>query len=214
MALTDFWQLKDHQIIGGQNILNVYHAKRILVAANSQVVALGFINSILTANFLALQDNGLTRTVVECENLGDPTDFVAEDSSAFPGTDVGDRPAIFNAATIQFNRTRTDMKNGQKRYLMGNDNDSASGVYDATFISDLDAVAATIIAPWRTAAAPAVDVCSFVILKRFCVVPDQEPCLKYRLPETDVEIDGFHYVPISTTQRNRVRSQVSRKRLV
>ncbi len=214
MALTDFWQLKDHQIIAGRDILNVYHAKRILAGANSQTVALAFINTVLTPTFLAMQDNNLARTVVECENLGDPTDFVSEDSSAFPGTDVGDHPAIFNAATIQFNRTRTDMKNGQKRFLMGNDNDAVDGVWDAGFQADLATVAASIIVPWKTAAAPAVDVCAFVILKRFCVVDEQEPCLAYRLPNTNTEIDDKHYVPVSTIARDRIRSQVSRKRLI
>ncbi len=214
MALADFWQVKDNQILGGLNILNVYHVKRILAGADAQDVALAFINTILTLNFRALQDNQLTRTTVEVENLGTPTDFVAEDSSAFPGTDVGDHPAIFNAASIQFNRTRTDMKNGQKRFMFGNDNDSADGVYDATFMSDLDSVGTTIIGTWKTAAAPAVDVCAFVILKRFCVVPGQAPCLQYRLPNTDTEIDDKHYVPVSFTSRDRVRSQVSRKRLI
>lgn len=214
MALSDFWQLKDNQVLGGLNILNVYHLKRILAGATASDIADAFTNSILTPTFLAMQDNQLVRTTVEVENLGTPTDFAAVDSSAFPGTDVTDHPAIFNAAAIQFNRTRTDMKNGQKRFLMGNDNDAVDGVWDAAFLTDLDTVAASIIAPWRTAAAPAVDVCAFVILKRFCVVDGQSPCLKYRLPEDDTEVDGFHYVPNATTQRDRIRSQVSRKRLI
>ncbi len=214
MALTDFWEVKDNQQISGQNILNIYHVKRILAGANAQAVGDAFINSILTAGFLGLQDDILTRTLVEVANLGDETDFAAVDSSGSPGTDVGDHPAIFNAAAIQFNRTRTDMKNGQKRFVMGNDNDAAGGLWDATFLSTLGAVATSIHTPWRTAAAPAVDVCAFVILKRFCVVGGQDPCLQYRLPNTSTEIDGNHYVPSSSVTRDRVRSQVSRKRLV
>ncbi len=214
MALSDFWELKDNQILGGLNILNVYHVKRILAGADAQEIALAFINSILTAGFLSLQDDVLARTTVEVRNLGTPTDFVAEDSSGSPGTDVGDHPAIFNAATIQFNRTRTDMKNGQKRFLFGNDNDAVDGVWDAGFLATFDAVGDSIVAPWRTAAAPAVDVCSFVILKRFCVVPLESPCEQYRLPDTDVEIDGNHYVPTTFNCRSRIRSQVSRKRLI
>ncbi len=214
MALTDFWELKDNQVLAGLNVLNIYHVKRILAGADATEIANAYFNSILTVAFLNLQDNNLTRSVVEVANLGTPTDFAAVDSSAFPGTDVGDHPAIFNAAAIQFNRTRTDMKNGQKRWVMGNDNDAASGVWDTGFLNDLNDVGATIIAPWRTAAAPAVDVCSFVILKRFCVVDEQSPCLAYRLPNTDTEIDGFHYVPVSVTARDRIRSQVSRKKLI
>ena len=214
MPLTDFWQLKDNQILSGTNVLNVYHLHRILVGATATQVAQAFLDSILTAGFLGLQDNNLTRTTVEVENMGDPEDFVALDSSAKVGTDSSDHPAIFNAATMQFNRTRVDMKNGQKRFLFGNDGESVDGIWTAGFLTNFDAVAATIIAPWEEAAAPGVDVCEFVILKRFCVVDEQSPCLKYRLPDTDDEIDDNHYVPVSTTQRARVRSQVSRKRLI
>ena len=211
MALSDFWEVKDNQVLAGKAVLNVYHVKRILLAADALEVANAFVASILTANFLAMQDQNLTRSVVEVRNLGTPTDFVAFDSSTFVGTDVGDHPAIFNAATIQFNRTRTDMKNGQKRFLMGNDNDQSDGIWDATFLDDLQTVAESIRTPWRTAAAPAIDVCAFAIIKRFCVVPGQSPCQKYRLPETDAEIDDFHYIPVFTSKRNTVRSQVSRK---
>ena len=167
--------------------------------------------SILTLAFLGNQDNNLSRSTVQCQNLGDVTDFASVDSSGFPGSDTGDRPAVFNAAAIQFNRTRTDMKNGQKRFLMGNDNDAADGAWAGTFVASLEVIRDNILDTWKTAAAPAVDVCAFVVLKRFCVVSGQSPCLKYRLPETDVEIDGNHYVPVSGLVRTRIRSQVSRK---
>lgn len=214
MALSDFWQLKDNQTLGGLNILNVYHCKRILAGATAEDVANAFIETVLTTTFRSLQDDQLDRSVVEVENLDDPLDFASVDSSSKGGTDTGDHPAIFNAAAIQFNRTRIDMKNGQKRFLMGNDADAIDGVWQAAFISNLGDVAATIIDNWETAAAPGVDVCNFVILKRFCVVPGQSPCQQYRLPDTDAEADDNHYVPTSTTQRSRIRSQVSRKRLI
>ena len=211
MARTDFWELKDHQEIQTQQILNVYHVKRIAAGADADDIAQAFLFSILTLAFRGLQDNSLARSTVQVQNLGDVTDFASVDSSAFGGSDSGDRPAIFNAAAVQFNRTRTDMKNGQKRWLMGNDNDAVDGAWDATFFTSLGVVKDNMLAPWATAAAPAVDVCSFVILKRFCVVEGQSPCLKYRLPKDDAEIDGFHYVPLTGLVRPRIRSQVSRK---
>jgi len=213
MALTDFWELKDNQVLQGQNILNVYHLKRIDPGALALDIAEAFAFSILTLAFRGLQAFNLSRTTIEVQNLGDPTDFVAFDSSAFPGSDAGDHYAIFNAAAIQFNRTRTDMKNGQKRWVMGNETEAINGVWDAAFQASLTNVGDNMVDKWVTAAAPLVDVCNFVILKRFCVVPGQEPCLKYRLPDTDVEIDQNHYVPIFFTVRDKVRSQVSRKRL-
>lgn len=213
MALSDFWQIKDNQLLAGTAVLNVYHAKRILSGATATQVAQAFLDHILVANFLGMQDSNLTRTTLEVENLGTPTDFAALDSSAKVGTDVDDHPAIFNAATIQFTRTRTDMKNGQKRFLFGSELDALDGVYDGPFLTRLAAVGATIIDPWEEAASPGVDVCEFVILKRFCVVSGQDPCLAYRLPINSTEIDANHYVPLAIVTRNRVRSQVSRKRL-
>lgn len=213
MALTDFWELKDHQQLQTVNILNVYHVKRILAGADADEVVQAFLASILTLAFRGLQDNNLSRSTVQCQNLGDVTDFASVDSSAFGGSDTGDHPAVFNAAAVQFNRTRTDMKNGQKRWVMGNDNDAVDGGWDATFINSLETIRDNILDTWKTAAAPAVDVCAFVVLKRFCVVSGQSPCLKYRLPDTDTEIDGNHYVPTTGLVRGRIRSQVSRKLL-
>jgi len=164
-------------------------------------------------NFRGMQDDNLLRTTVEVQNLGDPTDFASIDSSAFGGTSSGEHFVGFTAAAIQFNRTRTDMKNGQKRFLMGEETDASNGTWDAAFLAQMVLVGDTIVDPWVTAAAPLVDVCNFAVLKRFCVVPLQDPCLKYRLPITDDEIDNNHYVPISFITRNRQRSQVSRKRL-
>jgi len=210
MALSDFWELKDNQILSGKAILNVYHLKRISGGASAVDVANAFTNTVLVSAFLDMQDDNLTRTTIEVRNLGTPTDFVALDSSGFPGTDTADHGPVFNVASIQFNRTRTDMKNGQKRFTVGNDNDQSDGVWDATMISEIQALGTTIHNPWQTAAAPAVDVCSFVILKRFCIVPGQDPCKAYRLPD-NTEIDDWHYVPTSKIVRSRIRSQVSRK---
>lgn len=211
MALSDFWELKDNQVVGTQSILNVYHLKRILAGADANQVGQAFINSILEDELLALQDASIARTTIEVRNLGTATDFISIDSSSLPGSRVGVRFANFNAASIQLNRTRTDMKNGQKRFLVGTEADAGDGNWEAAFITNLGTLATALITPWETSAAPGVDVASLVVLKRFCVVPLQDPCLKYRLPETSVEIDANHYVPTVTVVRSRQRSQVSRK---
>ena len=211
MALTDFWQLKDNQVYDGKSVLNVYHLKRILVTANAQDVIDAFVNSVLTFDFLAAQSIEISRTTIECENLGDPTDFASFNSAGLPGTDLGAFPSTFTAASIQFNRTRTDMKNGQKRFAMGTEADISNGVWIAAFVAGLQTFGDNIVTAWVTAAAPLVDVCEYAILKRFCVVPAQDPCVKYRLPVNDAEIDAFHYVPSQALVRTQARSQVSRK---
>lgn len=213
MALTDFWELKDNMISGGRNFLNVYHCKRILAGANALAIADAFTFSILTANYRGMQHTSILRTNVEVQNLGNPTDFAIVNSSSFGGTDTGEHIPYLVAASIQFNRTRTDMKHGQKRFAVGAETDMAQGSWDLSFQAQLDLLADTIVDQWATAAAPLVDVCSYAIIKRFCVVGGQDPCLKYRLPITDVEIDGNHYVPLTYTRRDNARSQVSRKLL-
>lgn len=211
MALDDFWQVKDNMVAGQQPSLNVYHVKRILAGATAQLVADAFLGSILTLSYRGIQDQNLDRTTVEVENLGDVTDFVSVDSSGFGGSDTGDKLVSFNAGTIQFNRTRIDMKHGQKRFVVGNDNDEIGGIWDAGMLASLSLLGQSIIDPWVTAAAPGIDVCAFVILKRFCIVGGQSPCQAYRLPNTDAEADANHYVPLTFLVRDRIRSQVSRK---
>ncbi len=211
MGLSDFWQLKDNQLFDGQPILNVYQVKRILGGATATMVAQAFLDHVLAVDMVAVQPDGVTRTTVEVANLQTVTDFAVLDSSAFPGGVAGGELPGFNAASIQFNRTRTDMKNGQKRLVAGTETEMTEGTWLPAFVTLLQAVAAAIIDPWETAAAPGVDVCEFVVMKRFCVVPAQDPCVAYRLPNNDTEADQNHYVPVSTIVRPQVRSQVSRK---
>ncbi len=214
MALTDFWQVKDNQAMDGKAVLNIYHVKRILAGANALMVAQAFRDFFVDGVLDLLQPAGISRTTIEVENLGDATDFATVDSSPFPGTIVGNELASFNSATVQFNRTRNDMKNGQKRWVAGTELEQANGEWVAGFVTVLQAAGQILTLPWETDAAPGVDVCDFVILKRFCVVPEEDPCTQYRLPNTDAEADDWHYLPGSVTTRIRVRSQVSRKVLI
>ncbi len=214
MALADFWEIKDNQVAGSHAMLNVYHVKRILVGATATKVGQSFIDSVIVPLLLPMQVLNTDRTSLDIKNLGDVTDFVSLDTTALVGLRTGESLSNFNAVGIQLNRTRSDIRNGQKRYFAGREADKTGNVWDLTFKALIDALAAGLIEAWEEDSAPGVDVCELVVLKRFCVVPDQEPCLKYRLPETDAEIDGFHYVPQTTLQDNLVTSQVSRKRTV
>ena len=211
MALTDFWEVKDNQVFDGKPALSVYHVKRIDGGANAGNIAQAFLDHVLVLMAPTVQPLTLTRTTVEVANLGSSTDFASIDSSAHVGGVAGARLPGFNSAGIQFNRTRTDMKNGRKNLLAGTEGEQFEGAWVAGFITLLAAVAAAIIDPWEEAAAPGIDLVEFCILKRFCVVPAQDPCLVYRLPNTSAEVDANHYVPTSALIRTQVRSQVSRK---
>lgn len=211
MARSDFWEVKDNQVFDGKPVLNIYHVKRIDGGANAGAIAQAFMDWVLLAQLVNAQPSNLTRTTVDVANLGSPTDFASVDSSAHSGGVVGQDLPGFNAATIQFNRTRTDMKNGMKRWVAGTESEQDRGLWVAGFITLLQGVADRVLDPWEEAASPGINLVEFVILKRFCVVPEQDPCLAYRLPETSLEIDANHYVPTNALVRTRVRSQVSRK---
>ena len=214
MALTDFWEIKDNQIYNGQPVLNVYHAKRILAGATAGTVGQAFLDAILTGGLLAMQPNGIGRTTLEVANLGDATDFASIGDSSYVGVLTSADLPSFNVATIQFNRTRNDMKNGQKRFFAGTEAEQTDGVWVAGMLTLMNTLGTAIVTPWETIASPGVDVCEFVILRRFCVVAGQDPCLAYRLPKDSAEIDAWHYAPFSILSRDKVRSQVSRKILI
>lgn len=214
MAITDFWELKDNQVYENKPVLNVYHLKRIDGGANAGNIAQAFLDWVLLGFLANAQPNDLTRTTVDVENLGSPTDFASVDSSAFPGGVAGQKVPGFNAATLQFNRTRTDMKNGRKGFVAGTEAEQDGGAWVPGFVTILQAIGDRIIDPWEEIIGPGIPLVEFVILKRFCVVPAQDPCQVYRLPNSSAEIDGFHYVPTTVLVRERVRSQVSRKVLL
>jgi hypothetical protein len=211
MPLDDFWQVKDNQSYNGKPLLNVYHVKRIDGGSNAAIVAQAFMDWVLDGVLDSIQPDGVSRSTVEVENLGEPTDFAALDSSAFPGILTAQPIPSFNAAAIQFNRTRTDMKNGQKRWFAGTEDEQNTGEWAAGMITAMNTLGTAIITPWEDNTSPGIEVCEFVILKRFCVIEEQDPCQVYRLPDSSVEIDAWHYVPISFVSQPRVRSQVSRK---
>lgn len=210
MALSDFWEIIDRQTFDGRDIINVYHAKRVQAGATAFNVGHAFIDSVMDSALVDVQNVGVDRTTLDVRNLGTVTDFISIDTSAHSGVLVGPTLPGFNAATIQFNRTRTDMKNGSKRILAGDELEQQNGEWIAAFLTDLNTLAAAMIAPWEEAGAPGVDVAELCIIKRYCIVPAQDPCTAYRLADA-TEIDANHYVPTTKLVRTKVRSQVSRK---
>lgn len=214
MALTDFYEIRDHQQFGGQELLNVYHVRNLGAGGPAANVAQTLVDWVFPI-LLPLQSTGVGRTVIEVQNLGSPFDFASVDSSASVGTDPGAFLPSFVAATLQFNRTRTDIKNGLKRFAVGSEPDLAGNFWTAGFLVEIQALADKIVDQWELAGTPGVKRLEFVVLKRFCTTTPSPPCAGvYRLPNTSDEADNNFYAPLSATARDTARSQVSRKRLV
>jgi hypothetical protein len=214
MSLGDFYEIRDFQNFNQQNILNVYHVRNLGAGGPAANVATTLIQWVFPF-LLPFQDQLLARTVIEVQNLASPFDFASVDSSGSPGTATGTPLSTFSAATIQFNRTRTDIKNGMKRFTVGAEGNAEGNVWTSGFLVSMQALADQIVQPWELDATPGVERLEFVILKRFCTTSPSPPCAgTYRLPETDAEADNNFYAPNTATARNTIRSQVSRKRLV
>ncbi len=212
MALTEWYEVLDKHNAGGVNLLNVYHVIRDNGGVTSTLVAEAFEDSILTP-LLALQDDRYIHTSIEVRNLATETDFHVRAPVPDQGTRVVQAGfAQFYACSIQFNRTRNDMKHGQKRFAVGVESDASDSGWAGAFLTEMETMRDPLLTDWERAAAPGVAVCRYGIIQRVCDVEGQEPCLKYRLPETDTELEFF--IPTSAIIRDRIRSQVSRKRLI
>lgn len=211
IELAKMFEVKDKQDVGPQQLLNVYHLQESSPGATAGEVATAYIDTVLPL-LLLIQATNLNHSVIEVTNLVDPTDFANVSIDPTPGLRVGNPFASFVAATIQFNRTRNDMKNGQKRFTAGIEADSVGAIWGAIMLSDMDDLKLAILAPWQRDAAPGVDVGNYVVIKRVCtVLPPPDPCPGYRLPVDDDELEFFN--PSSGISRDTLRSQVSRKRL-
>lgn len=214
MGLIDFYEIRDFQDAGGENILNIYHVRNLGTGGPAASVAQMLIDWVYPV-LRPIQSLGLSRTFIEVQNLGSPFDFATVDSSAFPGTDAASALSTLTAATIQFNRTRTDIKNGMKRFYAGAEPDVSVNLWDAGFLAELQTLGDKLVDQWELAGTPGVKRLELVILKRFCKTTPSPPCVGgYRLPDTDAEIDANFYRPLTATPRDTVRSQVSRKRLI
>jgi len=214
MPLVDFYEVRDFQQAGAQNILNVYHYIRGVAPPSAANIGQAYIDTVLPL-LIPIQTVSVTRSVVEVENFFDPSDFATIDTSGQGGTLTGIAVATSLAATIQLNRTRNDIRNGMKRFYVGNELSVTTNFWDTPFVTSLQALADVLVTPLELTGVPGVSQGQLVVLKRFCTVLPSPPCTGvYRLPDTDAEIDGFNYQPSSATARLTVRTQVSRKRLV
>ncbi len=212
MAFVDLYEVLDLQSIGGEPILNAYQVERVSGAFAALDIAIAFIDSIGQL-LLNVQHTTVTHDIVTVRSLDDPTDFGSAVYSPNTGVLVGNQLSNFAAATIQFNRRRTDMNNGSKRFAAGDELVATGNVWTAPFLVDLQTLADRLVNPWEESDAPGVEVCNLVIIKRICITTPSPPCVGgYRLPLTTDPL--VLYTPVSALVRSTIRSQVSRKLLV
>lgn len=212
MAWTDAYEIKDKQSYTQQQVLNIFHVERADTGVTAEEILTAYVDSI-TGIIRVIQPLSLTHDVLECQSLSDPGDFATATFTPNAGLLSGNALSAFSAATIQFNRRRTDMKNGQKRFVAGNEANIVGNIWTTAFVDLMDDVGDAMVADWERAASPGVPVCNYVIIQRICDEVDAEgKCIRYRLPENVSEY--LSYQPLTFISRDTIRSQVSRKRLI
>lgn len=212
MGWTDAYELRDHQTFTQQSVLNVWHVERSDASVVAGEIITAYIDTVMP-DIRAIQPDTLDHTLIECQSLSEPTDFASATFTPSAGLLAGTTLTAFNAAAIQFNRRRTDMKNGQKRWVAGNEAQAVGNLWAAGFMVLLNALGTKILTTWQRTASPGVPVCEYVIVQRVCDKFDTEGrCVKYRLPETLAEY--LSYQPLTFIARDTIRSQTSRKRLI
>lgn len=212
MAYADLYEIRDRQTYTDQQVLNVYHAERLSGGFGATQVGQSFIDSVMP-DVLNIQPSQLTHDLIEVQSISEPTDFASLTFSPNVGLLTGQSNSSFMAAAIQFNRLRTDMKHGQKRWVAGSETEASGNDWITSFVTLLTTLANAVIANWEETANPGVPVARFTIVKRVCKTFDAGgKCLVYELPQ--VLDDYVNYFPTTFIVRDTIRSQVSRKRLV
>lgn len=209
---SDMYEIIHRMEQGGEPILNVYHVERDNIGLDAQVMAEAFNDTILPT-LADMQYTGLTNLEITARSLDDPFDFFSRLPGITNGLRAGADFAQFNVVTVQFNRTRTDMRNGQKRVTAGVEADTNGALWLAGILADSADYATAMLNAWELDGQPGIAKCRYVVLQRVCTTSPSPPCLGgYRLPVDDDELEFFR--PLTAIVRNTVRSQTSRKRLI
>lgn len=209
MALIDIYEVIDVSETAGIPVLNTYHVERDNPAFTATDMARAFEDTLLGL-LLPLQTASILHTSITARNLNDDTDFAVRIPSPALGTRIGNDLTPFQAMAIQMNRTTLAINNGQKRILLGREEDTAGITWNASFLTEVGGFVSALLDPWEIDPSPGVPICDYVILKRVCTTqPPPDPCLEFRLPETDGELAFFN--PDTAILRAEVSSQVSRK---
>ena len=212
MALNDMYELRvKGRYAAVTNWLNVYHVERRSAVFTAEDIAQAYVDWILPVS-VALQSTLIGYDSVEVINLGDVGDFFTLDLSGFSGLVAGDTMPVFAAFGIRFNRTRRDIRHGFKRLIGVPEAYVTNGSVVGAGLTGLVDYGNSVVQPWEHIAAPGVEVCSFAVILRICAeVGPLGVCLKYRLPETDAELE--FYVPTNFTPNDFATHQTSRSLL-
>lgn len=209
MALADIFQLVHNHTLFGVPMVNVYHAVRENSGEQAINITDSFANSVLPIIRLYQSEDVVNNDLVAF-NLDEETDFFTQSLLSAPGFRAGLDSPTFLAGGVRFPSLNRKVRSGQKRFAGALETDYANGVLDGPSTGLLEDIADALIGNWLDSG-DSHHVANFIILKRVCdeVDPVTGKCLKYRLPELDIEL--VFYQPTVGLVKPDITSQVSRK---
>lgn len=209
MALDDTFQIVHNFTEQGVKMVNVYHAVRANSGEDAQAVSDAFTNSII-GDIRAWQSVDVSNNDVVVFNLGDEEDFHTQDLAGLLGLRAGVKSPTFLCGGLRFPSTNRSIRSGHKRFGGSLESDYTDGELVAGAITLLEDLGTTLISNWL-ATSDSHHVANYIIIQRICdeTDPATGKCLKYRLPESDLELK--FYQPTTRLVKADITSQVSRK---
>jgi len=210
MALSDMYELRLKSRFGLQvGTLNVFHCQRASAVYGADEVATAFFDTVIPKLLLA-QSSTMVYEELEVYSLGDPADFFTLDLGAINGSISGEVLPAFNSVGTRFLRTRRDIRHGYKRFAGIPEAHQNGGVLTSSAALLWQAVADAIVADWEITADPGITVANFAVILRVCAeIGPLGVCIKWRLPETDAELE--FYLPEAAVLANVITHQTTRR---
>jgi len=185
----DVIELTHEQAYMGQVVNNVYYFEAVDGTASLTSLAAWFETNVLPP-IKVIQNNLVTHTNLRLRNL-----FNLAETHEEPLTGTGslvsgaqEMPSFF-AAQVRFDHTNAQVRPGFKRWTGLVEDSIADSLYSASLITQMDAIATPLMNPLT----PALATWAHVIVGRVCETQNPDPdavpsCLKYRLPENQIEL--------------------------
>jgi len=207
VALSDVYQLIDHQQYINQDIENVWFFEKLDPAGTAADLIQAFITDLLPA-VRQIQGSGFYHAFVDCLNLGDLGDFDTEVTNVFGTAGGGDLLPSFNAVGYSLKPATRAVRPGSKRFAGILEAVVTNGaITEPTFVANVEALRIKL----DDNVVGALSEYQPVIVKRIKYVPDPEKPdhFAYRLPTAgDPLVLGLVKQAVTNPE---VTSQVSRK---
>lgn len=146
MAINDRYRLELRSQFLGQQNLNVFHYLHVQAATGDAAYLAGRFANTVVPPLAAVCHTSWSVVGIHVYNLDNPLDF-AINSGVVPGTRGGDAEAQYTTWSFTYQRGRSDMKSGGKRFGGLSETDVSGGLPSGGILSALTTLAAALEGP-------------------------------------------------------------------